>query len=355
LERKQDAILPADPSPEELFEICGRFEALQLKMHKEGGQSKKLQKKADALMSEIAGQFFPLFLSLSRSLSLSVSVSLPLSFSLTLSLSLTLTLSLHLFSFSIDLSLPLLPLPLVSFLILLPLSVLCVEFVTRLAVHICAAADLQVLGDLMEGFAPASVFKTTSCPATFSARPQTYRPAPAHPDPYADLLGDAAFNADNIAPQHTALSGSSSGIGGTKSGTIKFRVEVRRNEILNDFLNRFVDLLRASDPNPNPNPAPTPGVTRMEARVRFHRKFSVAMEAALSKHLMMKQRHADPSQQPALTFKGLQPPLPASDEAPPAAPTHSHGAVYSMSYSRPTSGILRSTDHPHAQGLTHPT
>lgn len=55
VEKKQDAILPAKPTPEELFELCGRFEVMQQRFHKEGTNSKKLVRKADSLMSDIAG------------------------------------------------------------------------------------------------------------------------------------------------------------------------------------------------------------------------------------------------------------------------------------------------------------
>ena len=56
LERKQDAILPALPSPEQLFELCSRFEVLHLRVHKEGGHAKKIQKKLETLMHDIAGK-----------------------------------------------------------------------------------------------------------------------------------------------------------------------------------------------------------------------------------------------------------------------------------------------------------
>lgn len=71
---------------------------------------------------------------------------------------------------------------------------------------------------------------------------------------------------------------------------------MKRNELMEDFLSKFVDLLRESDPNP--------GLTRTEARVKFHRKFMMAVEVAFTKHSMMKQYH---SEGPALTAKSLLP------------------------------------------------
>lgn len=55
VEKKQDAILPSKPTPDELFELCGRFEVMQQRLHKEGSNSKKLLRKADTLMNDLAG------------------------------------------------------------------------------------------------------------------------------------------------------------------------------------------------------------------------------------------------------------------------------------------------------------
>jgi len=201
VEKKQDAILPAKPTPDELFELCSRFEVMQQRLHKEGSNSKKLLRKADALMNDLA------------------------------------------------------------------------DFTNRLAANICDVADLSVLIDLMGGVLPTTAFKFGSNAADPSngLGKQT--------DPYAEMT-----KINNKANEGMAA--------------IKFRVEVKRNELLDDFIGKFIDLLRSSDSNP--------GITRSEARVKFHRKFSSAIDAALSKHFMMKQQHPDALSKNSLSCKSLQ-------------------------------------------------
>ena len=144
-----------------------------------------------------------------------------------------------------------------------------------MAASICDVADLSVLVDLMGGVLPTTAFKFSgNNGAVDSSNNQTKQA-----DPYVEL------SKNNNKPNEGITA-------------IKFRVEVKRNELLNDFLGKFVDLLRSSDSNP--------GITRSEARVKFHRKFTSAIDAALSKHFMMKQQHPDALSKNSLSCKSLQ-------------------------------------------------
>ena len=99
-----------------------------------------------------------------------------------------------------------------------------VEFVNRLASNLCSTADLAVLNDLLDGFAPPSQLYKATQPATAT-------------EPNLDSYGLAITTANNN----------------------KVGVEIKRRELLDEFLGKFVDLLRSSDPNP--------GIIRSEARV----------------------------------------------------------------------------------------
>lgn len=156
-----------------------------------------------------------------------------------------------------------------------------------MAANICDAADLTVLIDLMGGIAYSSTaFKFGVNNGTADAPVNQAKQV----DPYAELTKSNNKQTDALT-------------------AIKFRVEVKRNELLNDFLGKFVDLLRSSDSNP--------GINRSEARVKFHRKFTAAIEAALSKHFMMKQQHPDVLLKNSLSCKSLQTPA-ASTTNPPS-------------------------------------
>lgn len=145
-----------------------------------------------------------------------------------------------------------------------------------MAANICDVADLTVLIDLMGGVLPTNSFKFAG---TNGAPDPPANSQSKQSDPYAELTKS------NNKPNEGMTA-------------IKFRVEVKRNELLNDFLGKFVDLLRSSDSNP--------GITRSEARVKFHRKFTSAIDAALSKHFMMKQQHPDALSKNSLSCKSLQ-------------------------------------------------
>ena len=99
-----------------------------------------------------------------------------------------------------------------------------IEFVNRLASNLCSTADLAVLNDLLDGFAPPSQLYKATQPATVT-------------ESNLDSYGLAITTANNN----------------------KVGVEIKRRELLDEFLGKFVELLRSSDPNP--------GIIRSEARV----------------------------------------------------------------------------------------
>ena len=102
-----------------------------------------------------------------------------------------------------------------------------------MASNLCAAADLAVLNDLLDGFAPSSlIYKAAQLTAAT--------------EPNIDGGGGGVVVA-TLANSKTSLSDRKAG------------VEVKRRELLDEFMDKFVDLLKASDPNP--------GILRTEARV----------------------------------------------------------------------------------------
>ena len=115
----------------------------------------------------------------------------------------------------------------------------CIEFVNRLASNLCSTADLAVLNDLLDGFAPSSLLYKATQPAAVT-------------EPNIDGGGGGLTN--NSAANNNNKISLLSDRNGAKIG-----VEIKRRELLDEFLGKFVDLLRASDPNP--------GITRSEARV----------------------------------------------------------------------------------------
>jgi hypothetical protein len=103
-----------------------------------------------------------------------------------------------------------------------------------LASNLCAAADLAVLNDLLDGFAPSSlIYKAAQLTAAT--------------EPNIDGGGGGGGGVATLANSKTSLSDRKAG------------VEVKRRELLDEFMDKFVDLLKASDPNP--------GILRTEARV----------------------------------------------------------------------------------------
>ncbi len=103
-----------------------------------------------------------------------------------------------------------------------------------MASNLCAAADLAVLNDLLDGFAPSSlIYKAAQLTAAT--------------EPNIDGGGGGGGGVATLANSKTSLSDRKAG------------VEVKRRELLDEFMDKFVDLLKASDPNP--------GILRTEARV----------------------------------------------------------------------------------------
>ena len=106
-----------------------------------------------------------------------------------------------------------------------------------MASNLCAAADLAVLNDLLDGFAPSSlIYKAAQLTAAT--------------EPNIDGGGGGGGGGGGVA----TLANSKTSLSDRKAG-----VEVKRRELLDEFMDKFVDLLKASDPNP--------GILRTEARV----------------------------------------------------------------------------------------